>query len=112
MWLALDGEGPLYQQVYRGLRAAILAGDLRAGSRLPATRTLGRELSLSRNTVLQAYEQLVDEGYVVARTGSGTYVATTLPEERVSVGAAKRSAPAPRARSKPGNRPSISSHSA
>ncbi|NNL66991.1 MAG: GntR family transcriptional regulator, partial [Myxococcales bacterium] len=81
MWLDLDGEGALYQQAYRALRAAILAGDLRRGARLPATRTLAGELGISRNTLLQAYEQLLDEGYVVARTGSGTFVAASLPDE-------------------------------
>ncbi len=97
MWLDLDGDGPVYQQVYRSLRGAILGGSLRPGARLPATRSLAREAGFARNTLLQAYERLVDEGYVVARTGSGTYVATTLPEERVSVGADRRRAPRQRA---------------
>lgn len=80
MWLQLDGEGPLYEQAYRSLRQAILAGTLAPGARLPATRSLAREAGVSRNTLLQAYAQLLDEGYVVARTGSGTYVSTTLPD--------------------------------
>jgi GntR family transcriptional regulator/MocR family aminotransferase len=96
MWLDLDGEGPLYQQTYRALRAAILDGALSPGTRLPATRSLSRELGHSRNTVLQAYEQLLDEGYVVARTGSGTYVAAVLPEERWATGVPQAgSAPGP-----------------
>jgi GntR family transcriptional regulator/MocR family aminotransferase len=94
VWLELDGEGPLYQQAYRSLRRAILEGILVAGARLPATRALAREAGVSRNTLLQAYEQLLDEGYVVARAGSGTYVAATLPDERV---AAAPSAGRPRA---------------
>ena len=73
MWLQLDGEGPLHGQAYRALRGAILAGALRRGARLPATRGLASELGISRNTLLQAYEQLVDEGYAVGRTGSGTF---------------------------------------
>jgi GntR family transcriptional regulator/MocR family aminotransferase len=81
VWLELDGEGPLHQQAYRGLRRAILAGALRPGARLPATRALAREAGLSRNTLLQAYRQLLDEGYAVARSGSGTRVASALPEE-------------------------------
>jgi len=83
MWLQLDDEGPLHQQAYRALRGAILDGRLRPGARLPATRSLARELSLSRNTLLQAYEQLADEGYVVARTGAGTFVAEALPDDRL-----------------------------
>ncbi len=85
MWLQLDGEGPLHQQAYRALRGAILEGALAPGARLPATRALAREIGLSRNTLLQAYGQLLDEGYVRARTGSGTYVASSLPDDQVGV---------------------------
>jgi GntR family transcriptional regulator / MocR family aminotransferase len=85
MQLTLDGEGSRYRQLYRALRAAILSGALRAGTRLPATRALAAELAVSRNTVLQAYDQLLAEGYVAARTGSGTYVSRTLPDDLVSV---------------------------
>jgi GntR family transcriptional regulator/MocR family aminotransferase len=79
MWLRLDGEGALHRQTYRALRDAILAGRLAGGARLASTRTLARELGLSRNTVLLAYEQLVAEGYATTRGGSGTYVADVLP---------------------------------
>src|SRR5262245_60908812 len=91
MLLSLDGDGALYQQVYRALRGAILDGSLKPGAKLPATRALARELAVAGNTRLGAYSQLEDEGYVSARTGSGTYVAATLPEERVAVSAPKRS---------------------
>ena len=83
MWLRLDRKGSLFRQTYRALRSEILAGRLAPGSRLAPTRTLAGELGVSRNTVLQAYGQLLDEGYLVARTGSGTFVAEILPEERV-----------------------------
>jgi GntR family transcriptional regulator/MocR family aminotransferase len=79
LWLRLDGEGSLQRQTYRALRAAILAGRPRGGERLASTRALARELGVSRNTVLQAYEQLVAEGYATTRGGSGTYVADALP---------------------------------
>jgi GntR family transcriptional regulator/MocR family aminotransferase len=79
LWLRLDGEGALHRQAYRALRAAILERRLAAGARLPATRALARELGVSRNTVLAAYEQLVAEGYASARVGSGTTVCETLP---------------------------------
>jgi GntR family transcriptional regulator/MocR family aminotransferase len=85
MLLSLDGRGPLYQQVYRALRRAILDGALRPDARLPATRSLAEDLGVSRNTVLLAYEQLRDEGYASARTGSGTYVAQSLPDEPAPV---------------------------
>jgi GntR family transcriptional regulator / MocR family aminotransferase len=79
LWLRLDGDGPLHRQLYRALRAAILAGRLMPGERLPSTRALGREVGVSRNTVLLACEQLVAEGYAEARARSGTFVADALP---------------------------------
>ena len=80
MWLALDGDGPLYRQAYRALRAAILDGRLAPGERLPSSRVLAREAKLARNTVLQAYEQLVAEGYAESRRGAGTFVVAELPD--------------------------------
>jgi GntR family transcriptional regulator/MocR family aminotransferase len=81
VWIALDREeGPLQQRLYRALRRAILDGTLAPGARLPATRTLARELGVARNTAIAAYEQLADEGYVAARTGAGTTVAAALPD--------------------------------
>ncbi len=74
MWLKLDGTGPAFRQIYRALRTSIVSGELAAGTRLPPTRTLAEQLALSRTTVLQAYEQLAAEGYIVGRTGSGSYV--------------------------------------
>jgi GntR family transcriptional regulator/MocR family aminotransferase len=88
MWLKLDGTGPAFRQIYRALRASIVGGELAAGTRLPPTRTLAEELGVSRTTVLQAYEQLAAEGFIVGRTGSGSYVST------VTDASAKRRAPA------------------
>ncbi|WP_405433510.1 PLP-dependent aminotransferase family protein [Micromonospora sp. NBC_00617] len=59
----------------RALREAIRAGRLTPETRLPSTRTLALELGLARGTVSAAYDQLVAEGYLSARTGSGTVVA-------------------------------------
>lgn len=70
---------PLFQQLYRQLRQAVLEGRLRPGVRLPATRFLARELGLSRNTVLTAYEQLASEGFLELRHRSGVFVAEDLP---------------------------------
>jgi len=78
--LSLEGEGPLYRRLYRGLRAAILDGRLSPGARLPSTRNLAKDLSLSRNAVLMAFDQLLAEGYVVGRVGAGTFVSRTLPD--------------------------------
>jgi GntR family transcriptional regulator/MocR family aminotransferase len=71
----------LHRQVYEALRSAILNGTLRAGARLPATRALAEQLSLSRSTVADAYDQLQAEGYIEGRHGSGTYVAPNLPDD-------------------------------
>jgi GntR family transcriptional regulator/MocR family aminotransferase len=70
---------PLGRQVYDWIRGAILTGQLVAGSRMPSTRALASQLGVSRNTVFLAYEQLLAEGYLVARVGEGTHVAPTLP---------------------------------
>ncbi|MFP6746898.1 MAG: PLP-dependent aminotransferase family protein [Alphaproteobacteria bacterium] len=82
--LALDLDrssgGPLYRQLYAGLRQMILDGRLPSGSRLPANRVLAQDLSLSRNTVATALQQLLAEGYVETRRGDGTYVAAELPD--------------------------------
>src|ERR1700723_3029617 len=75
--LSRKGE-PLFRQVYRGLRQAILAGTFRAGDRLPSTREMAEELGISRTVVLLAYDQLVAEGFSAGRGGSGTYVAEGL----------------------------------
>jgi GntR family transcriptional regulator/MocR family aminotransferase len=84
MFVKIDAAGTLYQQVYQALRGEILSGQLAPGSRLPSTRGLARELGVSRNTVLLAYEQLLAEGYAVGQVGSGTYVAAALPEAPLS----------------------------
>lgn len=77
MWLELQtGIGvPLSRQVYEQIKALILRGDLKAEEKLPSSRTLGKDLGIARHTVLEAYEQLLAEGYLEARHGSGTRVA-------------------------------------
>ena len=72
---------PYYKQIYDGFRSAILAGRLRPGQRLPSTRGLATELDISRLPVVNAFEQLLHEGYIEGRTGSGTYVTESIPEE-------------------------------
>ncbi len=63
-----------HRRVYETIRRAITEQILPSGSRLPSTRSLATDLNVSRNTILAAFDQLLDEGYVAARTGSGTYV--------------------------------------
>lgn len=71
---------PTHRRIYEAIRQAITDGVLGSGTRLPSTRSLSEELSVSRNTILAAFEQLLDEGYVAAQTGSGTYVAYNQPD--------------------------------
>jgi GntR family transcriptional regulator/MocR family aminotransferase len=66
---------PLRAQLEDGLRGAVRSGRLPAGARLPATRALASDLGVSRRLVVDAYAQLLAEGYLVARRGSGTFVA-------------------------------------
>lgn len=85
--LTLDAGSsmPLHRQIYFKIRNAILDGRLRPGTRLPASRVLSRDLSVSRNTVTTAFDQLVAEGYVEARTGAGSFVPDHLPRDQTSI---------------------------
>jgi GntR family transcriptional regulator / MocR family aminotransferase len=89
---SLDGRGPIYQQIYRSLRAAILSGALPPHTRLSSTRSLAQETGVSRNTVVIAYEQLLAEGYIVGQLGSGTFVAPEIPDVAHTVVERTRSA--------------------
>ena len=74
-----DAE-PIQQQLARQIRNLVLSGRLKPQAKLPSTRALAEELSIARATVVQAYEQLLGEGYLETRSGSGTRVAAELPE--------------------------------
>lgn len=84
-WLAsvhLDRNDPLplFEQLYLALRDLILTRRLAAHARLPSTRSLAEGLSLSRNTVITAYQKLESEGFLYAKSGSGYRVAALLPD--------------------------------
>src|SRR5215211_576852 len=84
---------PMYRQLYDWVRKAILTGQLRPGTRLQSTRELATELGVSRNTVMNAFEQLLAEGYLEGQVGSGTFVSHSLPDEMLFVGAKKSGLP-------------------
>lgn len=89
-------EGELKQAwIYRQIRARILDGVLVKGTRLPSTRHLAERWQVSRATVELAYDQLRSEGYVVGRSGSGTYVAAMVPDHFFDAGARIQEAPQP-----------------
>jgi GntR family transcriptional regulator / MocR family aminotransferase len=82
--LAVDRTGgkPLHRQICDAFREAIVEHRLRSAQRLPSTRTLAGALAVSRLPVLNAYEQLLAEGYLESRVGSGTFVSSTIPTSR------------------------------
>src|SRR5262245_56089601 len=87
---------PIHRQIYEGFRRAILDGRLRPGQRVPSTRALAGDLGVSRLPVLAAYDQLLHEGYLVARAGSGTFVSDAVPDDLLrSPAAAGGSRPRP-----------------
>jgi|SRR5579863_8217569 GntR family transcriptional regulator/MocR family aminotransferase len=75
-----DAPTSLFRQVYEGYHKAILDGNLRGGQRVLSTRALAQELGISRMPVLNAYAQLLAEGYFESRVGSGTIISSSLPE--------------------------------
>jgi GntR family transcriptional regulator / MocR family aminotransferase len=74
---------PLPRQIYDGFRAAILRGDLRPGQKVPSSRELAVDIQISRFPVLDAYAQLLAEGYFESRAGMGTFVSCSLPERQI-----------------------------
>src|SRR5579872_267033 len=84
--LAVDRQNSkaLHKQVYEEFRLAILQGRLRPRQRIPSTRVLAKELGISRFPVLNAYAQLMAEGYFESRVGAGTAVSSLLPDRLIS----------------------------
>jgi GntR family transcriptional regulator / MocR family aminotransferase len=103
LYLRLDrqGKGTLGSQLQAELREAIRSGRLSEGERIPSSRTLSRELGLSRGLVVECYDQLVAEGYLSTLPGSATRVA---PRGRLSSGSwrAPTAVPAPAVDFRPG----------
>ncbi len=64
----------LYRQVYSAIRTQILEGRLKQSFKLPSTRQLAQSLGISRNAVIEAYEQLIAEGFIESVKGSGTFI--------------------------------------
>lgn len=105
--LPLDrSAGRLAAQIAGGLRAAVRSGRLTAGTRLPSSRELARDLDVSRGVVVTAYEQLTAEGFLVARRGDGTRVAPTArPVADRAAAPAGSPPPVPRPRPEPRTAP-------
>lgn len=82
------GQGPLHQKLTRGLINAIRRGAVQPGIRLPSERSLAQALSISRTTVVTAYDALREGGWLESRTGSGTRVSERSPAVHAARGAA------------------------
>ncbi|MEP6836067.1 MAG: winged helix-turn-helix domain-containing protein, partial [Gemmatimonas sp.] len=78
--LPATSDQPLTIRVEALIRRAILSGNLAAGARLPSSRILAQDLNVSRHTVEHAFDELVAEGFLTRRRGSGTFVAIAVPE--------------------------------
>ena len=72
--IPLNQDSPLYKQIYEKIRQDILTGELQAFAKLPSSRALSDFLSVSRNTVDIAYDQLVAEGYIESQSRKGYFV--------------------------------------
>lgn len=72
---------PLFRQIYENIRQAILSRRLKIGTQMPPTRYLAKEMKVSRSTLVNAFELLISEGYLVGKAGSGTFVARELPDD-------------------------------
>ncbi|MEG1421598.1 MAG: PLP-dependent aminotransferase family protein [Citrobacter sp.] len=73
-----QADEKLHRRLYAAICSCILEGNLKPATRMPPSRDLAGELGLSRNTVLRVYEQLQAEGYISARTSSGTFVTDSV----------------------------------
>ena len=91
-----DSRQPLYEQLYRQLAREISSGRLQGGSRLPSRRTLSRHLGISGQTVNNAVDLLIAEGFLYTKARQGLYVARMLP-----MGTLKESRPSPIVAPKP-----------
>ncbi|WP_426507256.1 PLP-dependent aminotransferase family protein [Dactylosporangium sp. McL0621] len=89
LYLELTGSG-LRSGLSDALREAVRSGRLAPGTRLPASRTLATDLGVSRSTVTETYAELVAEGWLTARQGSGTRVARRAELRRTPVAAAPK----------------------
>lgn len=72
--LSREENLPLSRQIYRSIKKSIVNGTLTGGMKLPSSRELSNQLHVARNVVIEGYEQLIAEGYVYSKNGSGTYI--------------------------------------
>jgi len=94
--------GTLQERLCGTIRSECIAGRIRAGQRLPASRVMAQELGLSRTTVVLVYDQLISEGYLESRRGAGTFVSSRLRQSAKVLSSLAE--PSPLSASRPGLR--------
>lgn len=94
----------MHRQIYDGFREAIVKGDLRSGQQIPSTRALATELGISRIPLLNAYAQLLAEGYFETRAGAGTFVSNSLPDQLTTCARQTAATPPGRSETRPASR--------
>lgn len=80
-----NDKTPIYRQLYEQIASEVLSGTLSPGTPLPPIRTVSKELGVSMITVRSAWEELIHDGYLVTRTGSGCFVAPISQTSRDSI---------------------------
>lgn len=80
-----ESDVSLWKQLYMYYKQSILSGNLKSKDKLPSTRELSRDLNVARNVVLDCYEQLIAEGYVYTKSGSGTYVCEGVKFQQIKI---------------------------
>lgn len=75
----------LSRQLYMYYKESILNGNLKSNDKLPSTRELSRDLNIARNVVLDCYEQLIAEGYIYTKSGSGTYICEGVKFQQIKI---------------------------
>lgn len=96
IWIEIDKTKklPLIRQVYQQLRSKILNGQLKSGDQLPSSRELSAFLHVSRNVILEAYDLLLLEGYIISKPSVGTFVADGISSVH-ALDASPQNTPAP-----------------
>ena len=87
-----NDKTPIYRQLYEQIASQVLSGALQPGEALPPIRAVSRELGVSMITVRSAWDELIRDGYLVSRTGSGCFVAPISQTSRDSIRLQKRPA--------------------
>ncbi|MFL0798243.1 MAG: PLP-dependent aminotransferase family protein [Cellvibrionaceae bacterium] len=93
MLITFTQEQPLYRQIYDSFREKIARGELQPGQKIPSSRELASQLGISRSSVIEAYDQLISEGYLETRHGSGTFINPAM-DNAVEPSSSKQQKPA------------------